>query len=182
MGFGRGFGGKLPRGYQKSLEATFTTTASFNTYTASAPTEGGGSGIFSGSDDGTQIATSSVLFSGSNQSALVLNVEGIAELSGGLVHKRFVRTGDYTVTTTDYFLAADSTGGSFTFSLPDAATAADGQTWVFKDEGGVAPAQNIIISCSVPGQTIDGQGEVKLESAYASVQIYTDGLTRFYIF
>lgn len=181
MGFGRGFGGKLPRGYQRSLESTFTTTASFNTYTASNG-NGTGNGIFSGSEDGTQIATASVLFSGSAPDARILNVVGVAELSGGLIHKRFVRTGDYTVTTADYYLAADSTGGSFTFSLPDAATAADGQTWVFKDEGGVAPAQNIIISCSVPGQTIDGQGQVKLESAYASIQIYTDGLTRFYIF
>ena len=46
MGFGRGFGGKLPRGYQKSLEETFTTTASFNAYTASQAGGGGPGGSF----------------------------------------------------------------------------------------------------------------------------------------
>jgi len=53
MGFGRGFGGKLPRGYQKSLESTFTTTASFNTYTASAGTGSGGDGTIGPAEDGT---------------------------------------------------------------------------------------------------------------------------------
>lgn len=110
-----------------------------------------------------------------------LNVLGVTELSGGLVHKRFPRTNNYTVTTTDYFLAANSTGGAITFTLPNAASASEGQTWVFKDEGGAANTNNIFISASA-GQTIDGHTQLVLESPYASVQIYTDGVSKYYIF
>mgnify|MGYP003122252900 FL=1 len=110
-----------------------------------------------------------------------LNVLGVTELSGGLVHKRFPRTNNYTVTTTDYFLAANSSGGAITFTLPNAASASEGQTWVFKDEGGVANTNNIFISAAV-GQTIDGSNQIALESPYASVQIYTDGVSKYYIF
>ncbi len=210
-----GFGGKLPRGYLRSLERDFpqrdefntytasaatqfstkvelnTYTASaatnftpitdFNTYTASSPAAGTGGGIFSQSAGGEQLATSSVVFSGSNPSSLILNVEGISELSGGLIHKRFVRTSNYTLTTTDYLVAADTSAGSFTILLPDASTATEGQTWVFKDEGGAASTNNIFISASA-GQTIDGHTQVILESPYASVQIYTDGVSKYYIF
>jgi hypothetical protein len=92
------------------------------------------------------------------------------------------KTGNYSVTTSDYFIAADSSGGVITFSLPNAASATEGQTWVFKDEGGAAHTNNIIISPSQGGQTIDGQASIRLESPYASVQIYTDGVSKYYIF
>ena len=211
-----GFGGKLPRGYLRSLErdfppreefntytasaatqfstkvelntytasaaTNFTARADFNTYTASSPAAGTGGGIFSQSAGGEQLATSSVVFSGSNPSSLILNVEGISELSGGLIHKRFVRTSNYTLTTTDYLIAADTSAGSFTILLPDASTATEGQTWVFKDEGGVAPANNLIIRPSVVGQTIDGKGEIRLESSYAAIHMYTDGISKYFIF
>lgn len=211
-----GFGGKLPRGYLRSLERDFpqrdefntytasaatqfstkvelnTYTASaatnftpitdFNTYTASSPAAGTGGGIFSQSAGGEQLATSSVVFSGSNPSSLILNVEGISELSGGLIHKRFVRTSNYTLTTTDYLVAADTSAGSFTILLPDASTATEGQTWVFKDEGGVAPANNVIIRPTVGGQTIDGKAEIRLESSYAAIHMYTDGVSKYFIF
>jgi hypothetical protein len=210
-----GFGGKLPRGYLRSLERDFPPREEFNTYTASAATQfstkvelntytasaatnftaradfntytasngnGTGNGIFSQSAGGEQLATSSVVFSGSNPSSLILNVEGISELSGGLIHKRFVRTSNYTLTTTDYLIAADTSAGSFTILLPDASTATEGQTWVFKDEGGVAPANNLIIRPSVGGQTIDGKGEIRLESSYAAIHMYTDGISKYFIF
>ena len=181
MGFGRGFGGKLPRGYQKSLEETFTTTASFDTYTASVA-GGAGGGIFT-EVNGTQAFTTSSVNIGTNDTPTqTLNVKGVTELSGGLVHKRQPKTGNYSVTTSDYFIAADSSGGVITFSLPNAASATEGQTWVFKDEGGAAHTNNIIISPTTDGQTIDGQASIRLESPYASVQIYTDGVSKYYIF
>ncbi len=131
-------------------------------------------------------ATSSVLLNNitnetGSTSRFSLNVLGVTELSGGLVHKRFPQTNNYTVTTTDYFLAANSSGGAITFTLPNAASASEGQTWVFKDEGGAASTNNIFISASA-GQTIDGHTQVILESPYASVQIYTDGVSKYYIF
>lgn len=132
------------------------------------------------------VATSSALLNNitnetGSTARFSLNVLGVTELSGGLVHKRFPRTNNYTVTTTDYFLAANSTGGAITFTLPNAASASEGQTWVFKDEGGAANTNNIFISASA-GQTIDGHTQLVLESPYASVQIYTDGVSKYYIF
>ena len=57
----RGYKSQIPRGYIKSLEATFTTTASFNAYTASHEHGGGGGpggGIFT-EVNGTQAFTTS---------------------------------------------------------------------------------------------------------------------------
>ena len=182
MGF-NGFKNQIPRGYIKSLESTFTTTASFNAYTASQAGGGGaGGGIFT-EVNGTQAFTTSSVNIGTNDTPTqTLNVRGVTELSGGLVHKRQPKTGNYSVTTSDYFIAADSSGGVITFSLPNAASATEGQTWVFKDEGGAAHTNNIIISPTTDGQTIDGQASIRLESPYASVQIYTDGVSKYYIF
>ena len=185
MGSWRGYKSQIPRGYIKSLEATFTTTASFNAYTASHEHGGGGGpggGIFT-EVNGTQAFTTSSVNIGTNDTPTqTLNVRGVTELSGGLVHKRQPKTADYTVTTSDYFIAADSSGGAITFSLPNAASATEGQTWVFKDEGGAAHTNNIIISPSQGGQTIDGLASIRLESPYASVQIYTDGVSKYYVF
>ena len=135
MGF-NGYKSQTPRGFVKSLEKTFTTTASFNAYTASQAGGGGGpgGGIFT-EVNGTQAFTTSSVNIGTNDTPTqTLNVRGVTELSGGLVHKRQPKTADYTVTTSDYFIAADSSGGEITFSLPNAASATEGQTWVFKDE------------------------------------------------
>ncbi len=90
--------------------------------------------------NGTQAYTTSSVNIGTNDTPTqTLNVKGVTELSGGLVHKRIPKTSNYTVTTSDYFIAADSSGGVITFSLPNASSATEGQTWVFKDEGGAAP-------------------------------------------
>jgi hypothetical protein len=55
-----------------------------------------------------------------------------------------------------------------------------GQTFIFKDEGGAANNYNIVISAS-SGQTIDNQNKVVLESPHASLALYTDGSTKFFI-
>ena len=51
MGF-NGYKSQIPRGYVKSLEATFTTTASFDAYTASHDHGGGGGGAGGGGGGG----------------------------------------------------------------------------------------------------------------------------------
>ena len=65
MGF-NGYKSQIPRGYIKSLESTFTTTASFNAYTASQAGGGGaGGGIFT-EVNGTQAFTTSSVNIGTN--------------------------------------------------------------------------------------------------------------------
>ena len=99
-----------------------------------------------------------------------------------MIHKRVVKSSNYTVSISDYYLGGNSSGGAFTFALPDASTSTSGQTWVFKDEAGSAHTNGITISASAYGQTIDGENTVVLESSYASIQIYSDGVNKFYIF
>jgi hypothetical protein len=83
---------------------------------------------------------------------------------------------------TDYYIGVDTNTPSavITASLPNASTLNEGQTFVFKDEGGAANTYNIVISASV-GQTIDSQNQVILESPHASLTLYTDGSSKFFI-
>ena len=68
-----------------------------------------------------------------------------------------------------------------TAAVPTASAIADGQTFVIKDEGGNANNNNITISCSVGGDKIDGQNLIVLESPYASVRLYCDGINKYFI-
>ena len=142
---------------------------------------GGGGGIFTEVNATKAFTTSSVNVGSNATPTQTLNVKGTTELSGGVIHKRVVKSSNYTVTVSDYFLGGNSSGGAFTFALPDASTATAGQTWVFKDEAGAANTNGITISASA-GQTIDGENTIVLESPYASVQVYSDGVNKFYVF
>lgn len=103
-------------------------------------------------------------------------------MSGAVVHKRKQVNADYTVSTTDYYLGVNSTNSAVKVTLPLASTLLDGQTLIVKDEGGIASTNHITLSGSAnSGDTIDGQNEVILESPYASVQLYCNGVNKFFI-
>ena len=73
-----------------------------------------------------------------------------------------------------------SGGGAFELRLPDAATAGDGQTWVIKDEGGVANTNNVTVLAS-GSQTIDGTNSVVLSSDYGAFALYCNGVDKYFI-
>ena len=100
---------------------------------------------------------------------------------GGVKFPRRSVTSNYTIALTDYFIAADSTGGTFQVTLPSADSTLDGQTFVVKDEGGNANTNNITIAAP-GGDTIDGKNSVVLESPYASIQLYCNGNNKYFIF
>ena len=54
--------------------------------------------------------------------------------------------------------------------------------FIVKDEGGMADTYTITLSCSVSGQTIDGEGTVVIESPYSAVNIYSNGSNRYFIY
>jgi len=56
----------------------------------------------------------------------------------------------------------------------------NGQTYVVKDEGGNANSNNITILAS-GAETIDGKNSIVLESPYASVQLYCNGINKYFI-
>ena len=100
---------------------------------------------------------------------------------GGVKFPRRSITSNYTVVLTDYYIAADSTGATIQVTLPSAASTLDGQTFVVKDEGGNADSNNITVLAPGSDQ-IDGQNSLVLKSPYASVQIYSNGTNKFYIY
>jgi hypothetical protein len=70
---------------------------------------------------------------------------------------------------------------SIDIRLPDAANLAAGQVYTIKDESGDAGTYNILIKAS-GSQTIDGSPMIVLESPYAAVNLYTDGVSKYFIY
>jgi hypothetical protein len=103
-------------------------------------------------------------------------------VSGGLQHKRVKKGTDYTVTTSDYFIGVTTVGGAVTITLPAASATNDGQEWVIKDEGGNAGTNNITITGSHNSNTIDGEVSALINSERGAINIYSDGVSNYYIF
>jgi len=101
-------------------------------------------------------------------------------LNGGVSHKRTTATGDYSISTTDYYIGADTTGGALKLTLPQASNTTNGQTFIIKDEGGASNSNPITVSGSA-SDTIDGKNKVVLHSPYSSIQIYCNGSNKFFI-
>lgn len=104
------------------------------------------------------------------------------KFNSGLVVKRLRISSSQTITSDDYYIGVDShtPSASVTVTLPDAATLQNGQVYVFKDEGGKADQYSILINAS-GSQKIDNQNQVVLESPHASLTLYCDGTSKFYI-
>ncbi len=104
----------------------------------------------------------------------------ILSVNGGLTLKRRATSTSITLSIADYYIGVDSTSSPVSLSLPGASALNNGQTYVVKDEGGAANANNITIQAS-GSDTIDGQNSVVLESPHASIQLYCNGNNKFYI-
>ena len=132
--------------------------------------------------NGSKAFTTSSITVGANTSpSHPLLVSGISQLSGGVIHKRVLKTTNYAITTSDYIIGVDTSSGTLRLTLPAAAAALDGQTWIIKDEGGNAANNSVTITGSSNSDTIEGQKEVVLESSNAAVQVYCDGATKYFI-
>ena len=168
------------------LTASVGISASFvrgdGRYLTNLPGGGGGSGggIFN-EINGTQAnTTSSILVGGDGTPQTTFQVVGSSFMSGAVIHKRKFVNGNYTAATTDYYVGVDSTNSIIKITLPAATALLDGQTMIVKDEGGAANANHITISGSA-SDTIDGQNQVILESPFASIQLYCNGVNKFFI-
>lgn len=82
-------------------------------------------------------------------------------------------TATYSVASTDWFVAADSSGGAFTITLP-AASGNEGRIVKIKDVGGNADSNNITIDGN-SSETIDGVTFIVLESPHAGVTLLCNG-------
>jgi len=85
-----------------------------------------------------------------------------------------------TVTAGDRVIGADTTLGPLTVTLATAASVRSGFVLTVKDEQGTSAADNITIARSA-SDTIDGLTSIIIATPYASVDLVTDGVNKWYI-
>ena len=106
------------------------------------------------------------------------------KFNGGIAYMRITKTADYQMQEFDYLIGVltghPSVTGSLTMTLPAATACEAGQNFVIKDESGNANNHNIIVKTS-NSDTIDGLSSIILKSPYSSVNIYTNGIGKFFI-
>ena len=147
-------------------------------------TGGGGSGLFTEIDADEAYITSSLTVGADSNPTHTLTLIGNSHLSGGVCHNRLHTHENYTITVSDYYIGVDTTSNPVTLTLPVANTTTSGQTFVIKDEGGAAQSNNITVHITPEGNTdtIDGGDSVILESPYAAVSIYSNGVTSYFVY
>ncbi len=169
-----GFSGSLYGTASYATSASFATTASF-AENANNVQPGGLN---------TQIQfNSGSSFSGSQNLTFDYTVPRFT-VNSGLVINRTTTSGNITLTAAQYVIGVDTLNatGNLILSLPSASNLSNGQTFVIKDEGGAADIYTITITCSVSGETIDGANSIILESPYSAINIYTNGIDKYYIY
>ena len=99
---------------------------------------------------------------------------------GNVSYGRTNVAGNYTATVSDKILGVNA-GAALKITLPAASDFSAGQYFTIKDEAGNANTYNITVSAS-SGDRIDGEGQIILESAYAAVNLYSNGTNKFFIY
>jgi len=101
----------------------------------------------------------------------------------GLIINRTIISSSYNIKRTEYFIGVhtENAACSITLTLPNASGSVNGRTYIIKDEGGMADTYPIIIGTS-NGDRIDGEDTIRIESPYASLNLYTDGFNKWFIY
>ena len=144
---------------------------------------GSGGGIFTETAEDNAYTTSSVKIGSAGTAGSTLSVAGSSMLSGSVSYKRVTVNDDYTITTSDYYVGVDTAeaAGSVTITMPVANAMQSGQTVIVKDEGGQGITKPITVNAQ-GGNLIDGQNSVVLQSSFAAVQFYCDGISKYFIY
>ena len=104
-----------------------------------------------------------------------LGVSGSATFAAAMIYNRSAITAaTYTIQLTDYIVGADPSSNAIQLTLPAASSAATGQSYLIKDEGGAANT-NAITIMRAGSDTIDGETSVAIDSPYGALGLYTDG-------
>ena len=119
-------------------------------------------------------------FSGTNTFSAALTASSGIDLGGSLSYATAVKTADFDAGLNEYLFFCDLTGSAITGTLPDAATAGAGKSYIFKDVSGSASAFNLVISGS-GADLIDGATQVKITSNSGSVTCVSNGSDWFII-
>jgi len=105
-------------------------------------------------------------------------------VNSGFVVNRISTSTDLTLTAAQHLIGVDTSTatGNVTLTLPNASNLSNGQIFIIKDEGGMADTNNIILSCSVNGQVIDGEATIIIESPYSAINLYSNGNNKYFIY
>jgi hypothetical protein len=133
-------------------------------------------------DEGSNLTTSvsSFDFVGSGVTATNSGNDVTVTINGGITYSRTAITTTTTASVASSILGVSGTA-AIDIRLPSAADYDAGQYFTVKDESGAADTKNITILAS-GSQTIDGRSSILLESPYAAVNIYSDGVDKFFIY
>jgi hypothetical protein len=93
---------------------------------------------------------------------------------------RRVINSNTTLTEDDYYIGISASSGVL-LTLIDASSLVNGQSFTIKDEEGTANLYTLEVRAS-GSQTIDGRNSIVLTSPFAAINIYTNGVDKFYIF
>lgn len=99
---------------------------------------------------------------------------------GNVINVSAVTGSSYTVQTTDYVVGVSSNSNS-TITLPLASSVPRGKSYIIKDEGGASVTYPITIEPTSP-DTINGNTSTILRRAFASVNLYSNGTTTWFLF
>lgn len=86
-----------------------------------------------------------------------------------------VNSSPYVVLVTDNYLSVDSSGGTITVQLPNAATL--GSVWIIKDRTGSAATNNITVTTVGGAVNIDGATTFVMNTDYEAIQVIGNGST-----
>ena len=96
----------------------------------------------------------------------------VLNVSGGIVHRRTTAATTFTASADNYIIAVT---GVPTEILLDATAFTNGQVLLIKDESGNASSANSVTLNASASQTIDGSGEVLIESPFGALHLYSNG-------
>ena len=101
----------------------------------------------------------------------------------GLIINRTIVSSSYSIKRNEYFIGVhtENAASTITLTLPNASGSVNGRTYIIKDEGGMADTYPIIIN-TLNDDIVDGEDTFIIESPYASLNLYTDGLHKWFIY
>ena len=111
------------------------------------------------------------------------NIIVTSSLGGGdgtISYSRRAITSTATASIEDTLIGV-SASAALEIRLPSAGDYTNGQYFLIKDEAGNANVYNITVKSS-GSQTIDGQSSIVLESPFVSVNLYSNGVDKFFIY
>jgi len=98
----------------------------------------------------------------------------------GATYNVVTTTSNYTVTTANYYIGMNTSGGSLTVTHPSAASVGAGKTYIFKDVGGAVENNPAFITTNGI-DTIDGFTTISVDSPSSSFGLYSDGINGWYL-